>query len=586
MKTLIPTGLSLVVVLALALSGTAAALDTPYEESGERRTPTTDETFAWLEQLCADSPLMEFGTFGNSGRGRPLAVVVADAQGRFEPSGHAGRTDHTVLLVEACIHAGESCGKDAGMQLLRDMAENRDGAAALLDRVTLVFIPIFNVDGHDRFGPYNRINQNGPEEMGWRVTSRNQNLNRDFMKADTPEMRAWLELFNAWLPDFFIDAHSTDGADYQYPITYSLETLGNMDPGLTAWTKDYETAMIDRMADDGYLMGPYVSFKNWHDPRSGLAAWVAGPRFSQGYTALQNRPGLLIETHMLKPYPVRVETTRRLIRHTMTWMGEHGKELRHLNLEADARSASAEFRAREFPLAFTRTDTSRPFEFAGIPYETVTSEITGGEWHRYGGDPVTMELEFFDDLEPSVTALLPEAYLVPPEWYEAVERLEAHGLVLGRLSEPVELSVRTWRFSDAKWREQPYEGHHPVSFTSQEYEHTTVFPAGTVVVDMNQRAARVAAHLLEPKGPDSLVQWGFFDAVFERVEYVESYVIEQMIPQMIEENPELVAELEAAKEASPEFANDPWAIRYWFLSLIHISEPTRRACRSRKPSSA
>ena len=127
-------------------------------------------------------------------------------------------------------------------------------------------------------------------------------------------------------------------------------------------------------------------------------------------------------------------------------------------------------------------------------------------------------------------------------------------------------AVRTWRFSDAKWREMPYEGHHPVTFTASEYEHTTVFPTGTVVVDMNQRAARVAAHLLEPRGPDSLVQWGFFDAVFERVEYVESYVIEQMIPRMLEEDPGLADELAAAKAASEEFANDPWAIRYWFYA--------------------
>jgi hypothetical protein len=276
---------------------------------------------------------------------------------------------------------------------------------------------------------------------------------------------------------------------------------------------------------------------------------------------------------MLKPYPVRVETAGALVRHTLAWMNEHGKELRRLNLAADAHAASADFRAEPFPLAFERTDSTTAFEFAGFPYETVTSEITGGEYHVYGDEPVTMQLDFYEHLTPSVTARLPEAYLVPPEWYEAVERLGIHGLELRRLAEPVELSVRTWRFSDAKWRERPYEGRHPVTFTATEHEHTAVFPAGTVVVDMNQRAARVAAHLLEPQGSDSLVQWGFFDAVFERVEYVESYVIEKMIPEMIAENPKLLEELEAAKEASPEFADDPWAIRYWFYAKTPYYDP-------------
>jgi len=228
--------------------------------------------------------------------------------------------------------------------------------------------------------------------------------------------------------------------------------------------------------------------------------------------------------------------------------------------------ADPAFREGPFALEFEFTEESRPFEFAGISYETVTSEVTGGSWYRYSDEPETMQLDLYEQLEPSDTVKLPAAYLVPPEWYEAVERLEAHGIPFRRLSEPVKLDIRTWRFSDAKWREKPYEGRHTVSFTAIEHTENRVFPAGTAVVDMNQRTTRVVAHLLEPKGPDSLVRWGYFDAVFERVEYVESYVIEQMIPQMLEETPDLAEELEAAKEASPEFAADPWAIRYWFYA--------------------
>lgn len=552
--------LSLLVGLAASVAA-AEPVSTPFEDSGGRRTPRYAETVAWCENLAASSALLEVSSFGTSSQGRVLPLVVADLEGRFTPD---ERADRAVVLVQACIHAGESCGKDAGMLLLRDLAADPAVARRHLDGVTLLFVPIFNVDGHERFSPYGRINQNGPEEMGWRVTARNLNLNRDYLKADTPEMRAWLRLWNAWQPDFFIDIHSTDGADYQYALTYSLEVHGNLDPGLTSWTRDYESAMHERMAADGYPMIPYVNFRRWHDPRSGLKTWVGKPRFSQGYMAVRNRVGLLVETHMLKDYPTRVDAAGRIVRRTLEWLVAEGEALRDLNAAADVRTASAAFRAEPFPLDLAETDLARTVEFLGVGYEFVASEITGGEYPRFDGPPETMQLPMYDLMEPTAVAHLPEAYLVPPEWTEAIDRLGWHGVEYARLAEPTELAVRTWRFRDASWGERPYEGRHRVEFTAEPMTETRVFPAGTVVVDLAQPAARVAAHILEPEGPDSLVKWGFFDAVFSRVEYVESYVIEAMIPELLAENPEWAEELEEAKAADPEFAADPWAIRYWF----------------------
>jgi hypothetical protein len=556
---------NLLYVFLLSLVAAGALADpptpTPFEDSGRLRTPRYAETVAWCADLAGASPLLHLTDFGTSPSGRALPLVIADLDGRFTPD---LRDDRTVVLVQACIHAGESCGKDAGMMMLRDLAADPAQAAELLDGVTLLFIPIFNVDGHERFSPFGRINQNGPEEMGWRVTAGNLNLNRDYLKADAPEMRAWLGLFNTWLPDFFIDVHSTDGADYQYALTYAVETHGNLDPELTAWVRRYETAMHGRMADDGFPMFPYVAFRNWHDPRSGLRTWVAGPRFSQGYTALQNRPGLLIETHMLKDYATRGAAADALVRGTLAWVSDEAVALRKLTAAADARTAGAAFRAEPFPLRFAARENPRMVDFEGVEYEMLTSEVTGGEYVRFSDTPATFTVESWDDMAPTVTARLPEAYLVPPAWGEVIARLDRHGVTYRRLAAPAELEVRTWRFSEAEWQQQPYEGRHPVTFTAEPLTETRVFPAGTVVVDMNQRTARVAAHLLEPEGPDALVQWGFFDPVFARVEYVESYVIEAMIPQLLADNPGWVAELEERKAADPEFAADPWAIRYWF----------------------
>ena len=281
--------LSLILASTLAL-GAGQWPGTPFEESGGARTPRYEETVAWCNRLADASPIIHYDTFGVSPEGRPLPLVVADLEGRFDPRDHEQRGDRTVLLVEACIHAGESCGKDAGMVLLRDLAADADLARRLLDRTTLVFIPIFNVDGHERFSPYGRVNQNGPEEMGWRVTGQNLNLNRDFLKADTPEMQAWLGLFDSWDPDFFVDIHSTDGADYQYVLTYGLELRGNMEAGLTALTAEYRDAMHEAMAAEGFPICPYVSFQDWHDPRSGLKAGVMGAALQPGLHGCSQSP--------------------------------------------------------------------------------------------------------------------------------------------------------------------------------------------------------------------------------------------------------------------------------------------------------
>jgi hypothetical protein len=547
----------LLVGAMVGLTG-AAELMTPWELDPES-TPRYGPTLDWCRQLADAHGTVTLTEFGTSPQGRSLPLVIWDADGLADPEA-VQAADRLVLLVQACIHAGESCGKDAGLTLVRDLAE-QGGPAGL----TLLFIPIFNVDGHERFGPYHRANQDGPREMGWRTTAQNLNLNRDFLKADAPEMQAWLRLWNRWSPDFMVDIHSTDGADYQYAITYGLELHGNLEAGLTGWLDRYLVAMEQAMAADGYPLAPYVSFRRWHDPRSGLRSWVADPRYSQGYAAVRNRPALLIEAHMLKPYPVRVEATRRLLDHTIADLVATSAELKRLIARADAHTASAAFRAEPLPLRWQATDQSRPFTFLGVEYEVVTSELSGGEYFIYHADrPDTFEVASFDQPVVAASATVPEAYLVPPQWTEVVERLRWHGVRLERLSAAVELEVDGWRLADCTWRHEPYEGRHPVTCEAQPVRQRRVFPAGTWLVDTAQAEARAIVHLLDPSAPDALLGWGFFDAILTRTEYIESYVIERLMAEMVADRPALRDSLEARKARDPEFAANPWAIRDWF----------------------
>jgi hypothetical protein len=549
-------------LLALATPADTTDWTTDFERSGGKRTPRYAETVAYCQRLADASPWVRFTRFGTSARGRDLPLLVVTRDGAFDPDA-ARAAGNAVVLVQAGIHAGEIDGKDAGLMLVRDIAFTR-AREALLDHVTLLFIPVFNVDGHERFGPHNRINQNGPESMGWRVTAQNLNLNRDYLKADTPEMRSWLRLFDAWQPDLFVDCHVTDGADYQYAVTYALEIFGGMDPALTEWTRERFLAPLESaMAADGIPIQRYGSFRVRHEPRSGLNSWVAPPRLSQGYTAIRNRPGLLIETHMLKDYATRVAGTYAMLRHTLAIAGAERGRLRALVAAADAHTASGAFRARPFPLTFRVGPDSVMIDFLGVAYDVIESDLTGGKWHRYGGRPVTWRIPYFHAQVPKTAVRLPEAYVIPPEWTEVIDRLWLHGVRLARTSRERTIEVDSYRFEDARWRNDPYEGRHPVTLRAEPIRERRVIPSGSVVVDMNQPAARVAAHILEPAGPDSYVYWGFFDAVFEVKEYVESYVIEAMAREMLADSA-LARAFAEQQRTDPEFAADTGAIRRWF----------------------
>jgi murein tripeptide amidase MpaA len=553
-----------------------------YERSGGTETPRYEQTILYCRNLASASPRVHYMNFGKSAQGRDLPLLIVDKDGLTDPQAIRSK-GRIIILFQACIHPGESEGKDAGMMLIRDMVTGGQGKrlsenphqssradlSALLDGVSLLFIPIFNVDGHERFGPYNRINQNGPKEMGWRVNANNLNLNRDYLKAETPEMQAWLKLFNHWMPDFFIDSHTTDGADYQYVLTYQIEISGGMDEGLTRWAKDdFIPEMKDRLMGSGYPIIPYVNFRNWHDPQSGLISNVSPPMLSQGYTALRNRPGLLIETHMLKPYDQRVEGTYACVRTTLEILQKKGKNLKQLEQKADAYLLTEDFLKTPFPLQFeTSMHDSTIVPFLGVGYKVVKSKVSGGEWIRYNKIPATYNIPYFSKAIPVVTVKLPYAYIIPVEWEEIISRLELHGAKIIRTKRDTVISIVTCRFKNPKWQQNTYEGHH--ALTNIEYDEITearLIPKGSAIVLLNQQCGRIIPHFLEPKGSGSMVYWGYFDAVFEQKEYAENYVLEQLAEKMLSENPGLGKELDAKKVSDTTFAKSPQLILNWFYS--------------------
>ncbi len=540
---------------------------TKFESSNFLETVTYKECVSFSRQLAHQSDMVFYMEIGESPQKRAIPMLIIDKDGltNAEEIKSKGRS---ILLVQAGIHAGEPDGTDAMFLLLRDMVVDQKNLE-LLENVSILFIPSFNVDGVARRSPYNRINQNGPKEMGWRTNSRNLNLNRDYMKADSPEMRGWLHIWNEYLPDLFIDCHTTDGADYQYVATYALETFGNMDEDLTQWTKEvYEPYLVNEMEKRNSPVFPYVTFRNWHDPRSGLIRRVGTPMISQGYTALQNRVGLLIETHMLKPYESRVFATRDMIVATLEAMNQDSKKLQDLNHAADIKMSSLKHGPKELVVGYQvdNSDTAH-VDFLGIEYAVVKSDLTGGDWFQYSNKETTFKLDLFEKQKIVELIDLPVAYVIPVEYQDVQAVIKAHGIQYQLTTEPKEVIVNTYKFSNQKWATSSFEGRQMLQkFDMEEVQKKERFAAGAMIVPVRQRALKVLVYLLEPKADNSLISWGFFNASMERKEYAETYVMEKMAREMIKDNPALLEEFEEWKANNPEISKNQWVQTMWFFA--------------------
>ena len=538
---------------------------TPFETSGYVATATYEETLAYLQRLDSASQWVSLQSFGVTPQGRDLPLVVVAKNGEFTPDS-ARASGKEIILIQSGIHAGEIDGKDASLMLLREIAIT-EALEDLADEAVILFMPIFNLDGHERSGPYNRINQNGPEEMGWRVTANNLNLNRDYVKADAPEMRDWLRCFNAWMPDMLIDCHVTDGIDFQYNLSYAMEVHGNMAPPVAAWERELEEELIDAMDDHDDPIVPYVFPRERNDLTKGIMDWASPPRLSTGYAAIRNRANLLVETHMMKPFKDRVIATYRLLIAVLEFVDDEAGSLREAVLEAEATDIARFRRADKTALAlqFRSQGSTREYRFAGYASELRQSEISGGDYVWWDHTrPIEVEIPFHDDVQHTVSARPARYYIIPQEWTDILEVLRLHDVQLHRLPQAQRFPVETYVFSNPRWRERPYEGRFTVSADKRTRLDTVTFPAGTYVVDVAQHSGREAVHMLEPDAPDSFLFWGFFNAIFERKEYFEDYVMEAMAPEMLATDPALKAEFEQRLASDSTFAASPRARLFFF----------------------
>lgn len=532
---------------------------TPAEASGLTATPRYDETVAWLRRLVDASPELELVSLGQSPEGRDLWLVIASRERAFTPEAMRA-TGKPVLFAQAGIHPGEIDGKDAGMMLLRDMTV-AGTKRELLDLAHVLFVPIFSVDGHERFSAYTRVNQRGPVEGGWRSNARNLNLNRDYTKADTAEMRHMLAALQRWQPDLYLDLHVTDGADYQYDITFGYNTSTYYSPAIGTWLEQVaDPAISADLRAMGHLPGTLYQVIDREDPSKGIFSWWAEPRFSNGYGDAIHLPTILLENHSLKPFRQRVLGTYVFLESTIRLLG---RDYRHLR-EAVARDRA--LRRDTLPLEWARLDAPRKtIPMLAVSWEHVDSPVTGRKQLRYTGTPQSLTVPYLEMIKVVSTASRPLAYLVPPAWTEVIDRLALHGIRFERFEAAREVDVDMYRIVEPKLGSSPFEGRVMVTADFEVERRTERLPAGTVRVPTDQPLGTLAMILLEPAGPDSFFRWGFFNEVLQGTEYIEAYIMEPTARRMLEADPALKADFERRLADDPAFAASPGArLRFFY----------------------
>ncbi len=526
-------------------------------DPGHDFSPDYAATRAWFDRLDAASDLIRIVQFGTSPEGRPIYAVIASRDGAtLDPA-------KPVLLAQAGIHPGEIDGKDAGMMLLRDIAFGAKGD--LIDRANLVLIPILSVDGHERASPYSRPNQRGPRIQGWRNTGTNQNLNRDFLKLDQPEMRALRTFINGRKPDLYLDIHVTDGLDYQYDITFGFNgEFGayNRSPAASAWLDDvFKPAINDALEDHGHIPGPLVFAIDDQNPRAGLNDGGLGERFSNGWGAAAHVPTVLIENHSLKPYEQRVLGTYVLMEASLRLLAEQVAPVRA------AITADSALRPAEIPANFQPDPTPHQTRaFKGVLYETYDSPASGRTEIRWLGrpDPELWQMPYYGS-RPGLTLRRPAAYWVPAYRTDLIERLRIHGLTLETLDAPRTVSVDLLRLDNPVLATRANEGHVQMSVTEVTPERRDwTFAPGSVRVPTDQPLGDIAVLLLEPQSSESFFAWGLFPEILTRVEYIEGYAIAPLAEAMMAANPALRAAFEAKLAADPAFAANGDARLSWF----------------------
>lgn len=546
-----------ILLLVLLFAGGIFAQDTPHETKGENYSATYQEAIDFYKALEKSSPMVKVEEFKDAtDAGKPLHLVIITNNSTFHPV-PLRQADRRFVMILNGIHPGEPCGVDASMSLARDLATN-PAYKTMLEHLVILIVPVYNVGGAINRNSDSRANQNGPENYGFRGNARNLDLNRDFIKADSRNARTFNKMFTTWRPDVFIDTHTSNGADYQYTMTYIPTQKDKFVPNLAEYMNNVLNPELEKKMAESYEMCPYVQSIRWtYPPDSGLVGFLETPRYSTGYAALFNTIGYTTEAHMLKPFGDRVNGTYNFLVETLKIVNRDRKIIGRMRREADDNVKKQEEFTIQWKLDMSQSDN---LIFKGYKANVAPSTVTGFPRLTYDREtPFRKEVPWYNTYKTEVKVKKPIAYIIPQAWGEVIERLELNGVVMKRFKEDVALDVKVSYLEEFKPAPRPYEGHYPISAIKLRQENQKIqYHTGDYVVFCNQVANRYIIETLEPEAHDSYLHWNFFDPILQRKEYFSTYIFEQTARQMLDTDPQLKTEFQSKIDSDSTFAANDW----------------------------
>ena len=536
---------------ALNFSASSQHITTLFETSGGKQSPTYQQTIAWWKKLDAVSNKVSIKTMGPTDAGYPLHLVFISNDGISDPVA-IKKNNHRIILINNAIHPGEPDGIDASMLLARDIVE---GKYKLANNVTLALIPVYNIGGCLNRSAFYRVDQDGPEEFGFRGNSQNLDLNRDFIKSDSKEARSFASIFHYLNPDVFIDNHVSDGADYQHVMTLLSTQASKLGGEMGAYLANkFEPSLYAQMKNKGYDLVPYVNSFG-EKPENGWPEYWDSPRYGSGYGALWGTFSFVPETHMLKPYAQRVKSTYALMQCFIEFTSENSNTIRDLR---KSRDASVCFQ-KDFPISW-HLDKSHTKDalFKGFEAGYKTSEVSGQPRLFYDRKkPFEKTVKIFDTYTADKTITKPSAYIIPAGWWKVIDLLKLNKINMSQLKKDTIIEVEVYRIDDYKTIPKQYEMHH---FNSDVVISSSLqkisFRAGDWYIPMNQRGNRFLIETLEPQCEDSYFAWNFFDAVLGQKEGYSAYDFEDSAATYLKANPALLAKLNDKRTSDTNFAKN------------------------------
>lgn len=556
---------------------TSKDFETHFEKSNGLETATYQQTIKFYYNLAEVYPEISIKAIGETDSGEPLHLVTLNLDAVFDFS-KIKEHNKRILLINNGIHPGESDGIDATMMLIRDIVQGKIEAPK---KTVLATIPIYNIGGSLNRNSTTRTNQNGPKEYGFRGNARNYDLNRDFIKCDTKNARTFARIFHLVKPDVFIDNHVSNGADYQYTLTHVFTQHNKMGNDLGDYIHtEMMPTLKQKLLEKNWDITPYVNIFN-QVPEEGFSQFMDYPRYSTGYATLFNCLGVMVETHMLKPYKQRVEGTYELMKSMIDITEEQGDKISELR-----NSALANFQSKKtYPLDWMMDTTKKTtLNFKGFEGHFIESKITGANRLKYDRTkPFTKKISYQNYFKPSLEVKIPDAYIIPQGWHNVIDLLKLNAVKMHVLERDSTITVESYKIEDYKTREMPFEGHYlHYKVTVSKNNQNITFKKGDVIIKTAQPSFRYIIETLEPQAPDSFFNWNFFDTILQQKEWVSPYVWEDLALKILDKNPKLKVEFEEKKKNEKDFTDQWYAQLDWihkqskYYEKAHLQYPIYR----------